>query len=529
MAKGKVAPGIVMNGMSRLALKKKTLLVGSMTALSRVFGLCRAILLMRFLGSGVVSDAFLTAWRLPNFFRKVFAEGALSAAFVPVFVRIVKEEDEKTANGLMTLSFLFFEGILVVITTVVVIYPTIVVQTIVPGFTPEQVAATVPLLRIMFPFILCISTSALLAGALQTANHFFVPAFGPALMNLFWISALSLSLYFGLGVKTVAYGALIAGVAQLILHIIVYVAKGFTLGPVTASARRAFGMVIGKFLPCLLGASVMEANLFIDQIIASYLPTGTITLLYYGNRFMQIPLGIFAIALSTTLLPYISRTVLYAPRRMRYYLLEASKAVTWVIVPSAVFLMFCAHQIFSMFFDGGHAPLERILAGKVVLIIYCTGLVFFSINKILISMHYAYRDTLMVSLGFAVSAIVNIVGDYFGSMIWGVNGIVGATVVSGAVFTLFLIGSLYFRHNVTFYFNRYLRFVARCCAQFAVAFGLFYAGHILFFATVPLDLLSFFSEQWGYWLVVFPLAFLAAAFMVKSRRLFGIRVSLLQM
>jgi len=166
---------------------KKTLQVSAITFLSRVLAIVREFLKIRFLGLGALSDAFIVAFRIPNLFRHIFAEGALNASFVPVFVQVIREERDEDANGLMSMSFMFFQGILLLIYLFVLIKTTWVVAFVAPGFSPEQAEYTAFFLRILFPFIFFVSSSALLGGALNAVNHFFIPAFGPVLINIFFV------------------------------------------------------------------------------------------------------------------------------------------------------------------------------------------------------------------------------------------------------------------------------------------------------------------------------------------------------
>ena len=149
---------------------------------------------------------------------------------------------------------------------------------------------------ILFPFLFFISGSALFSGSLNAINHFFVPAFGPILLNIFYIGALVLGLHYNLHHTILCWGILLGGVAHVVMHFGVYVRYGFCLGAITKESIAVFRIVMKRFLPCLLGVSIVEINLFVSGIVASFLPYGSPTLLYYGSRFMNIPLGVFAVA-----------------------------------------------------------------------------------------------------------------------------------------------------------------------------------------------------------------------------------------
>jgi putative peptidoglycan lipid II flippase len=208
--------------LNKKAIVKNTVKVGSLTFLSRLLGIARETLLISFFGVGAMSDAFIMAFRIPNFFRHVFAEGAMSASFVPVFVKSVKEETHEASNGLMSLAFLFFEGIILLMYGFVLLKTELVVKLIAPGFSAEQTGYAIPFLRVLFPFLLIVSSYSLLGGALQAVNQFFVPAFGPVLWNMFYIGGLFLALKFNLSAMVVCSGILIGGIAQFLMHLIFF-------------------------------------------------------------------------------------------------------------------------------------------------------------------------------------------------------------------------------------------------------------------------------------------------------------------
>jgi putative peptidoglycan lipid II flippase len=461
--------------LSKKSILKKTALVSSLTLVSRILGVIREFLVVRFLGIGAVSDAFIAAFRLPNFFRLIFAEGAMSASFVPAMVKTVREGDRDEANGLMTLSFLFFESIVLLLYLFVLIKTDWVLYVFAPGFSADQIAYAIPFLRILFSFLFFISSSALLAGALNSVNHFFVPAFGTPLWNLFYIATLVLCLSYKLSVTTLCYGIITGALALFIMHLIAFFYYGFRFGSVNIGARAVFKSVLSKFLPCLFGVSIVELNLVVSGSIASYLSKGSVTLLNYGGRFMNIPLGIFAVALSNVMLSHFSRLVLYAPRRLNFYVLEVAKLVTWVIVPAMLFIMFTSHDLFS-FLLGNKATPEQIVQGGTVLIFYCSGLVFLCMNKLLLSMFYALKDTTATTIAVALCAVINMAGDLISLKFFGTNGIAVSNSIAALALTIVLLVFLYKRHEIIFYLGTYVQFLLRYALQLALGCVLFFMG-----------------------------------------------------
>jgi len=288
--------------MSKKVILKKVAQIGSTTFLSRLLGIAREALLARFLGVGIISDAFLMAFKIPSFLRRIFAEGALASASVPVFVRKLKEERKNEASSLFTLLFLFFEGLVFLLTLFVLFKTRTVVLLVAPGFSDAQVAQTIPFLQILFPLLFFVSSSALIASVLQSVNHFLIPALGPVFLNIALVSTLLLGIYLKFNPLWLGVGVLAGGLFMLIAHLILFKWYGFKFGAPSRIVWKDFVTILFNFLFCLVGIGIVEINLMVDAIISSYLLPGSVTILHYGGRFMNIPLGIFAVSFSNVLL-----------------------------------------------------------------------------------------------------------------------------------------------------------------------------------------------------------------------------------
>ena len=511
--------------LDKKSILKKTAQFGGLTFVSRIFGIIRDLLLVRFLGVGVKSDAFIMAFRIPHLLRRIFAEGALSAAFVPVFVKKVKDKDLENANGLMTLSLLFFEGIVLLLCVLVFLFPQVVLKLIAPGFSEQQIAFAVPCLRILFPLIFFVSSSALFAGALNAINHIFVPAFGPILLNVVYIASLLLCMHFNFTIIFLCYGILLGGFLHFILHLVAYLKYNFSFGVIDRQAKVAFKAILAKFVPSLMGVSIVEINLFIDSIIASFLPKGSVSLLYYCGRFVNLPVGIFAVGFATVLLPQFSRCATYAPKRLNFYILEVTKFVSWVIIPGMLFLMFVSEAIFSLLMLGKNANLQDIWVAKWILIIYATGLVFFCLNKVLVNVFYSLHDTKLPTIALTISTIVNLVFNVIGMKLWGAFGIAGSTALAAVSLSILLFFFLHKKHNFIFYSFNYFNFLGRYVIQLTLACMFFLISYFSVYKLLyNTQSYNFFYVGWGYWFIVFPLAAIAAGFLFFSRKLFGIKL-----
>ncbi len=518
--------------MHKKNILQKLIQVGSTTLVSRFLGLAREIILMRFLGIGVAADAFNTAFLIPNSLRKIFAEGALTSAFTPTFVGLLHKEGKQKTDELMALAFLVFEGVVLALCILVSCNPEATIGLIAPGFSPDQVAATIPCLRILMPFIFFISSSALLAGALQSVNHFFIPAFCPVLLNIIFIGATLLCLAYGYSVEYLCYAILFAGLIWFMSHLVQYIMVGFSFRMPEATTWRSFRQVLTKFLPCFFSMSVMELSLVIDQRFASYLPVGSVTLIKYTSRFMGIPLGVFAVAFSTILLPHFVRVHIADPKRLNFYLLEAMKFVFWVTIPATIILGFLSKDIFVTLFASSskNFPQEMVATAGFLLMTFLSGLFFFSINKILFSLYYSFHDTYYPTVIAVIATAVNIGSIYLlvGSL--GIVGIAVGTCISGIVQTV--LSLLFLKHKHKFvlsmreFFEFAVRYVAQLIALFIPLYGLYrvcYAGVAHLCMTSPAATF-FFLKSFGFWFWVGPQILFVFGLLYFTRKAFNVQL-----
>ena len=296
--------------MSR-SLFRSTSVVGGMTLLSRIFGLLRDMVFSRFFGAGMVMDAFFVAFKIPNFMRRLFGEGAFSQAFVPVIseYKTTREPDEVRELAEATAGTLGF--LLLVITVIGVLAAPVLIVLFAPGWfmdEPEKYSLATSMLRLTFPYLLFISLTALAGGILNTYGRFGSPAFTPVLLNLVLIGfAILVAPGSANPGVALAAGVFVAGVVQLAFQVPFLWRIGFRprfrWGGDHAGVRK-----IGRLmLPALFGSSVAQINLLLDTLIASFLITGSISWLYYSDRLMEFPLGVFGIALATVILPGLSK------------------------------------------------------------------------------------------------------------------------------------------------------------------------------------------------------------------------------
>jgi putative peptidoglycan lipid II flippase len=305
-----------------------------------------------------------------------------------------------------------------------------------------------------------------------------------------------------------------------------YFKLGFRFGKITPKTWHYFGDIFSKFLPVMLCMSAMEIGNFIDTSFASYLPKGSVSLIYYANRFMGIPLGVFATAFATILLPHFSRITAYAPSRLSFYLLETAKFIAWVTVPVTIIMSFFADTIFSTMFSDKFTGPQVHEAGS-ILIAYTVGLFFASFNKILISIYYALRNTKVPAVISGLTIISNII---FNSLLIGplqASGLALASAISWMLQTMMFVACLHYLFNMKVYAGAFLHFGARYMLQLACIGALFfgvYKGIAWIIANYIAFASRFFLVGLGFWLWVGPLCLFFFLAMWYTRKAFGVRL-----
>lgn len=510
--------------LSKKAILIKTVQVATSTLLSRLLGIIREVLTVQFLGATALSDAFLTAFKIPNSLRKIFAEGALSAALVPSLVATLNKEGRHAVSRLTTIAFIVFEGTLLLLCLLTIIQAEWVIRTIAPGFSSTQITAAIPFLQIMMPFIFFVSSSAVLAGSLQAIGHFLIPSLGSVVLNIIFISTLLACLRYHLSVEILCLGIVGAGFIQFMSHIITYSYYDFHLTRFTRKDLKSFGFVLTKFLGSLLGVSVMEIALFIDTSFASYLSKGSLSLITYANRFMNIPLGVFAVAFSTIMLPHFSRIYHEKPEKLPFYIGEASRLIFWITVPITFWMSFFAYDIFYTIFLSDKFVIAQVMEASNILISFTIGLFFFSLNKIILNVYYVQHNTYIPGIIACFVTLLNMALNYLLMRSFGSIGIAFATTLSsGFIQTVLLFAGLRIYYKMIFPWCGYLIFMGRYVLQLCIITPpyllLLWYTRILI-AMTPYKTMLLYSI--GMWLWVTPLATLYFMTLFITRKHFGI-------
>lgn len=398
--------------MSR-SLFKSTARVGANTLLSRILGFVRDIVIARMFGAGTGADAFFVAFRIPNLLRRLFAEGAFSTAFVPVLTEYKTQKSHQEVQQLVAHVAGLLGGILFLVTAAGVAAAPVIVLVFAPGFldNPEKFDLTVQMVRITFPYILFISLTAFAGGILNSYGRFGVPAFTPVLLNLSLIaSALWLAPQMAEPVTALAWGVFVAGIVQLGFQLPFIKGLGFLLKPKLKRGHEGVRRILRLIIPATVGVSVAQINLLVDTLIASFLITGSISWLYYSDRMVEFPLGVFGIALATVILPNLSRQhAADSPEAFSRTLDWALRLVLVIGAPAAIGLALLASPILTTLFQYGEFGRGDVRMAALSLVAYSTGLLAFIAVKVLAPGYYARQDTRTPVRIAIVAMLTNIV------------------------------------------------------------------------------------------------------------------------
>ena len=378
-------------------LLRSTAVVGAMTLLSRILGFVRDVVFARFFGADAAMDAFLVAFKIPNFLRRLFAEGAFAQAFVPVFSGYRSQRDAADVRRLADAVAGSFGLVLAAVTSLGVLAAPVLILLFAPGFAddPRQYHLAVDMLRITFPYLMLISLTAFAGGILHAYGRFAVPAFTPVLLNLSFLGcAFWLAPRLTVPVTALAWAVLLAGVAQLVFQVPFLWRLGMLPRPRWGWRDSGVRRILRLMLPTLFGSSVAQINLLFDTLIASFLAAGSVSWLYYSDRLMEFPLGTLAIAMATVILPNLSRRHAESdPERFRLTLDWALRLAVLFGVPAALGLALLAGPILVTLFHSAAFGTHDVTMATASLMAYAVGLIGHILIKVLLPGYYARQDT----------------------------------------------------------------------------------------------------------------------------------------
>lgn len=385
--------------------------VGGLTLLSRLFGFVRDVVMAAMIGAGPLADAFMVAFRLPNHFRAIFAEGAFNAAFLPRYAAALEQDGVERARRFAGAVLTIVVLVQLALLALALLAMPWLVSLLAPGFRedPAQFALTIDLTRITFPYLALIAAMTLVSAMLNAHGRFAAAAAAPILLNICMIAALGLSAFFPTAAHALAWGVVAAGVAELLL---VYVALrragqriGFARPRLDGDMRR----FLKAFGPATLGSAGTQLAMFADTIIASFLPAGSVSYLYYADRLYQLPLAVVGIAVGIVLLPNLSRQVAAGNEvGARYSLNRAIEGILVLTLPCVAVFLMAAEPVVAALFARGAFDAAATQGAASALQAYAVGLVAIVVLRALTPGFHARGDTATPVKALAVAITVNI-------------------------------------------------------------------------------------------------------------------------
>ncbi len=461
------------------SLLRSSAVVSVMTLLSRVLGMVRDMVIASYFGSGASADAFFVAFKIPNFLRRLFAEGAFAQAFVPVLSEYREKRSFAEVKQLVDRTAGMLGLILVALTALGVVMSPYLIMLFAPGFhdEPSKMQLAGELLRITFPYLLLISLTAFCGAILNSYGRFAVPAFTPVLLNASMIGAtVFLTPYFTEPVMALGWGVFIAGVAQLLFQMPFLWKMRLLPRPRVVRSDPGVKRIMLLMLPALFSVSVSQINLLLDTVLASFLQTGSVSWLYYADRLSELPLGAFGIAIGTVILPALSRQHSKdKPEEFSATIDWALRMVLLVGVPAALALAILAEPLIATLFFYGAMTANDVTQSAAALRAYSLGVLTFMMIKVLAPGFFARQDLKTPVRIAIICMVVNMLLNLI--FIWPLQhvGLALATSLASMLNTCLLMWGLY---RIGIYKPSpgwllfLLRLLAACAAMLALVFWL---------------------------------------------------------
>lgn len=426
-----------------LSFLKNVVVISGSTALSRILGLVRDVVIADLFGASRAYDSYLIAFMIPHLLRRLLAEGALSSAFIPIFTeRLTKDGPDRAArfaSTVFTAALIFFPGLVVV----GVLFAPVYVPFFADGFSPDQLDLTIRLTQITFPFIALVGLAAIVMGVLNSYERFFAPAFAPVLFNVGVIlSAFALLRFFAEPIYALAVGVLVGGLGQLLFQI-PYLKDCWRYRPQLNLRDEGLHKLLKLMLPSVAGLAIFQINSIVDNKLASHLAEGSISALQYAIRLFQLPLGLFVVSVGSVILPKLAAHAAETDTQsFAQTLRESAKLSLFILLPATAGLLALAQPIIQLLFEHGHFTPEDTRLTVYALINYLPGLIGYALAYLLTRAFYALQDTRTPLLIGAVTVALNVIFDYALVGPMGVGGLALATSVAGIANALLLLGVL---------------------------------------------------------------------------------------
>lgn len=403
----------------------------------RIFGYIRDMFVAKFFGAGLFADAFYAAYRIPNLFRRLLGEGALSASFIPVFTEYLTQKTKKEAEELFNAVFTTLFLLLSTLTILGIIFAPELTRIVAWGFeiNPQKLELTITLVRIMFPYLLLICLAALLLGTLNALHIFFLPSLSPLTLDFAEIVyILIIAGYLASPVKGLAVAVVIGGLGQFAFQLPILFKNGWRLRFKIDFRHPGLRRILFLMLPAMIGFSVEQINSFIDTLCGSFLKEGSVTALYYSNRLMQLPLALFGIAMAMVSLPLMSKSASEKNiGELKETLSQSLRTIFFIIIPASIGLMVLAEPIVRLLFERGAFNAEATKLTSRALFYYALGTFAYAGTKIVAAAFYSLQDTRTPLATAAIALSLNVALNLILMVYMGVGGLALATAISSMV------------------------------------------------------------------------------------------------
>ncbi|MDR3289749.1 MAG: murein biosynthesis integral membrane protein MurJ [Rickettsiales bacterium] len=415
------------------------------TFMSRISGYLRDIFIAKYIGSGLYSDVFFMAFKIPNFFRKITAEGALSSAFVPIFVNGLTMHGQKKmfAFARNIFSILFYS--LIVFTIFAEIFMPQLMTLFAPGYDGEKMQFVILLTKITFPYLIFISLVALMSGILNSYNKFLVTSLCPVILNLslIFFAVVSKNLSQGKIVLFLSFGVLFSGLFQLLYMIFFVVKMKLLLFPVIPHWSTQTKQFFGKFWHTFLASGIVQINSFISSVVATLIP-GAVSMLYYSDRVTQFPLSLIGTTIGVSILPHLSKALGKSGDNAEAQQLQESSFFLSLFfgLPSAIGLYMLAQPIVALLFERGQFTTIDTVNVATIIQIYSLSVPFYIFSKILNAIFYAKKDTKTPMRISLINLMINVILSVLLVRDYETNGIAFAGVVATIISTILLFYAL---------------------------------------------------------------------------------------
>ena len=424
------------------------------TVLSRVTGLLRDVLIFAALGASAWSSAFIVGFTIPNLFRRLFGEGALSSAFIPVFSTIIEKKNVQSALSFFSHFIVRWTFLLTGLALVLVLLVQLFLSV---DALSERWVLSFQIFQWLLPYMIFICLAAIFSGALNSIGRFFSASFAPVLFNLVLIVAVLMGIFRGSDESEIIIwlcgGVLLGGLLQLLLPMIDLKKQGWSLNKSNKADEftESIQSFRSLFFPSLLGAAVLQINILVSRLLANTLDDTAVSFLYVSSRMMELPLGVFTIAVVTVFFPVMSRTFESSSLdSFAKVILKGLRFILIIVLPAAVGLSVLSKEILIVLFEWGSFELSDVTATIPILIIYSVALPFYSITTFAVRCFYAGKNMKLpvrLSIWFL---ILNTVFSLIFMNIWGVYGLAFANLLSAILHTIFIIIALKNSYRISF-------------------------------------------------------------------------------